>query len=104
MSIDPNVSEHFTPQTPLPARGGSKVWLFVGLGCGVVLVLCCGVGVGFVFLAGNAMQIVQDPEAAARTAIGQVAPEIEAEDLDGQPFKLSDYRGKVVMLDFWGHW
>ncbi|GIW55628.1 MAG: hypothetical protein KatS3mg082_2032 [Nitrospiraceae bacterium] len=36
--------------------------------------------------------------------IGQIAPEIEAEDIDGVVFKLSDYRGKVVMLDFWGHW
>ncbi|HEY7327429.1 MAG TPA: hypothetical protein VH592_07315 [Gemmataceae bacterium] len=32
------------------------------------------------------------------------APEIEAEDIDGKKFKLSDYRGKVVLLDFWGHW
>ena len=42
----------------------------------------------------------------ARTgpAIGQMAPEIEGEDLDGVPFKLSDYRGKVVVLDFWGNW
>ena len=37
-------------------------------------------------------------------AIGKVAPEIEGEDLDGKPFKLSDYRGKVVVLDFWGNW
>ena len=36
--------------------------------------------------------------------IGLPAPEIEAEDLDGVVFKLSDYRGKVVLLDFWGHW
>ena len=36
--------------------------------------------------------------------IGLPAPEIEAEDLDGVAFKLSDYRGKVVLLDFWGHW
>jgi hypothetical protein len=39
-----------------------------------------------------------------RVAIGKIAPEIEAEDLDGVKFKLSDYRGKVVVLDFWGHW
>jgi hypothetical protein len=36
--------------------------------------------------------------------IGKVAPDIEGEDLDGQKFKLSDYRGKVVVLDFWGNW
>lgn len=36
--------------------------------------------------------------------IGKVAPEIEGEDIDGKRFKLSDYRGKVVVLDFWGHW
>jgi hypothetical protein len=37
-------------------------------------------------------------------SIGKEAPDIEAEDIDGEPFRLSDYRGKVVMLDFWGHW
>jgi hypothetical protein len=37
-------------------------------------------------------------------AIGKTAPEIEGEDLDGTPFKLSDYRGKVVVIDFWGNW
>ncbi len=36
--------------------------------------------------------------------VGKVAPEIEAEDIDGVKFKLSDYRGKVVVLDFWGDW
>lgn len=37
-------------------------------------------------------------------SIGNVAPEIDGEDIDGNRFKLSDYRGKVVMLTFWGHW
>jgi hypothetical protein len=36
--------------------------------------------------------------------IGKAAPDIEGEDLDGVKFKLSDYRGKVVVLDFWGDW
>lgn len=36
--------------------------------------------------------------------IGKVAPEIEGVDVDGKAFKLSDYRGKVVVLDFWGDW
>ncbi len=37
-------------------------------------------------------------------AIGKVAPDIEGEDIDGVAFKLSDYRGKVVVIDFWGNW
>lgn len=37
-------------------------------------------------------------------AVGALAPDIEGEDIEGVKFKLSDYRGKVVLLDFWGHW
>jgi len=36
--------------------------------------------------------------------IGSAAPNITAKDLDGVEFSLSDYRGKVVVLDFWGDW
>lgn len=36
--------------------------------------------------------------------VGKVAPEIEGEKAGGKPFKLSDYRGKVVVLNFFGHW
>ena len=34
-------------------------------------------------------------------ALGKDAPDIEGVDQDGQQFKLSDYRGKVVLLYFW---
>ncbi len=37
-------------------------------------------------------------------AVGELAPDFEAVDPDGAAFKLSDYRGKVVVLDFWGFW
>ena len=36
--------------------------------------------------------------------VGLEVPDIEGADLDGVEFKLSDYRGKVVVLDFWGNW
>ncbi len=40
-----------------------------------------------------------------RQLIGEPAPEIAARDLDtNEPVKLADYRGKVVVLDFWGYW
>jgi hypothetical protein len=52
-------------------------------------------------------------EKAAAIARGEIvegvekndrAPDIAGTDLDGVDFKLSDYKGKVVMLDFWGDW
>jgi hypothetical protein len=36
--------------------------------------------------------------------VGQLAPDIQGQDLDGVEFKLSDFRGKIVVLAFWGHW
>ncbi|MAF65412.1 MAG: hypothetical protein CMJ84_07125 [Planctomycetes bacterium] len=36
--------------------------------------------------------------------IGSVARDFEATDLQGRTFHLSDYRGQVVVLDFWGFW
>lgn len=35
---------------------------------------------------------------------GNFAPEISFTDLDGKPRRLSDFRGKIVLLDFWGLW
>jgi peroxiredoxin len=35
--------------------------------------------------------------------LDRVAPEIEGEDIEGKPLKLSQFRGKVVLLSFWGN-
>jgi len=35
---------------------------------------------------------------------GHPAPDFSFVDLEGRTRKLSDYRGKVVLLDFWGTW
>ncbi|MHC5540501.1 peroxiredoxin family protein [Singulisphaera rosea] len=39
-----------------------------------------------------------------RLKIGDVAPEIDSVDADGKPLRLSDYRGKVIVLTFSGNW
>ncbi len=47
------------------------------------------------------------PKAAPRPALlsaGALAPEFVAEKWGGGDLKLSDYRGKVVILDFWATW
>jgi len=36
--------------------------------------------------------------------VGDTIPEVSGKDLDNIKFKLSDYQGKVIMLDFWGDW
>ncbi|MEE2857310.1 MAG: hypothetical protein VX949_07930 [Planctomycetota bacterium] len=36
--------------------------------------------------------------------IGHVAPEIIGKEIDGNLMQLSAFRGKVVLLDFWGDW
>lgn len=38
------------------------------------------------------------------TAEGGTAPDISAATPDGKTMKLSDFRGKIVMIDFWASW
>jgi len=51
--------------------------------------------------AGRVRGVIAGREELAK---GSIAPDIAGVDLDGVEFKLSDYAGKVVMLDFWGDW
>ena len=36
--------------------------------------------------------------------VGDDAPALETQTLEGRPLKLADYRGKFVLLDFWATW
>ena len=82
----------------------------------IVAMLCLGfVGVALYQFLRDSKKVapVEGPAAKAglpraRSAPGpqvnEPAPDIVGEDVDGKEFKLSDYRGKVVVLDFWGFW
>ncbi|QDU85084.1 Thiol-disulfide oxidoreductase ResA [Planctomycetes bacterium Pla163] len=41
---------------------------------------------------------------AERLQIGMVAPNILGTDLFGEPISLEQFRGQVVVIDFWGDW
>ena len=49
----------------------------------------------------NEYRIKADPVLAL---IGKTVPDFSAMDLDGNPISLEQYRGKVVLLDFWAVW
>ena len=44
------------------------------------------------------------PDSAHAKMIGNPAPDFELKKLDGSLLKLSDLRGRVVVLDFWATW
>jgi len=56
----------------------------------LILILCA------IPMACDSSNSTSYPKSADR-----VAPAIEGDDLAGKRFKLSDFRGKVVLLDFW---
>ena len=45
-----------------------------------------------------------EPPPAPGHSPGALAPEIFGQTVEGKAVKLSDYRGKVVLVNFWGTW
>ena len=52
----------------------------------------------------TALWEVAKPPRTKGIAVGEEAPDFTVPTLDGKTFKLSDYRGKYVLLDFWATW
>ncbi|GAB2690326.1 TlpA disulfide reductase family protein [Mucilaginibacter koreensis] len=49
-------------------------------------------------------KFIQQMERVKPVSIGHKAPDFSSTTIDGKPIKLSDYKGKYVMLDFWASW
>lgn len=49
-------------------------------------------------------EVEQQLKIREKFSLGMVAPDIAGIDLDGVEFKLSDYKGNVLFVDFWGDW
>ncbi|MBS1566199.1 MAG: redoxin domain-containing protein, partial [Bacteroidetes bacterium] len=57
------------------------------------------------YKSGSLAQRITDKVNAAKiTAVGKVAPDFEQPDTLGRTVKLSDLRGKYVLVDFWASW
>jgi len=48
--------------------------------------------------------ISKEIDAAKKTGVGQMAMDFTQNDVNDKPVKLSDFRGKYVLLDFWASW
>jgi peroxiredoxin len=56
--------------------------------------------------SGESVETTEDIPGAKLSSLreGAEAPDFELTTLDGQPAKLSDYRGQKVILNFWATW
>jgi peroxiredoxin len=53
---------------------------------------------------GAVQSFVTKMEGLKPVSIGQVAPGFQLPDQTGKEFKLSDFKGKYILLDFWASW
>jgi len=51
----------------------------------------------------GAMLLSRVPSASS-TAVGTLAPDFSLADLDGNPIRLADLRGRPVVVNFWASW
>lgn len=49
-------------------------------------------------------QPIEETAAGEETQAANPAPDFTVYDIDGNPHKLSDFRGKPVLLNFWASW
>jgi thiol-disulfide isomerase/thioredoxin len=56
------------------------------------------------YVAEEAQGTAGDASTAGSGLIGKPAPDFKLELLDGSEFKLSEQKGRVVVLDFWASW
>ncbi|MCE7934920.1 MAG: TlpA family protein disulfide reductase [Chlorobi bacterium CHB2] len=66
------------------------------------MLLALALGVAFAACADNA--VTTDPIIAVRPELGKPAPDFTLKDQNGATVKLSQFKGKVVVLDFWATW
>lgn len=85
------------PLVPNPPQKPPFTWI---LAAGLVVAVLAG-GVAW-WAASTKAPAGGSP--AAKVSAGEVAPTFTRKTLDGRAVSLADYRGRVVLVDFWATW
>lgn len=71
----------------------------------IILIVAMVVTIMLVFGLQLARKSKEDPaDTASKGMQGKAAPNFELKALDGKTVRLTDYRGKAVLLNFWATW
>ena len=87
-------------------KANNKIWLILAVTAVVVLVI------GYVFMNQNTQNAKVQTQQASMVSSDQPqqeqdypeAPDFTLPDLDGNDITLSDFRGKIVFVNFWATW
>lgn len=99
METNVNPETQQAPAAPPPSSGGRNVAVIV-----ILVLVVTGMILAGKFLVKKPGTSGGAPNLAASNVKGQTAPDFELTSLDGKKVKLSDYKGKAVLLNFWATW
>src|SRR5882672_8553710 len=71
------------------------------LGIALVILVLCNFGLN---VGAQKSESAKDKLKTKLLAVGAIAPDWELSDADGQVQTLAQYRGRIVVLDFWATW
>jgi len=66
---------------------------------GIILLIVFIAGIALTYLLSGMQQ-----SAKRKVSIGMSAPDFELKDINGKVWRLSDLKGKVVLVNFWATW
>jgi cytochrome c biogenesis protein CcmG/thiol:disulfide interchange protein DsbE len=100
MSTDLDAGPAATPEPVAGGHGGNpspkrRPIMWVALAVGLVFA-------AFAVMA--ATRLDTDPSFSGGKLLGEPAPDVELVSFDGQPLRLSDLAGRVIVVNFWNEW